>query len=172
MGCATFKLAHESLHITSYTSKTIKHGPGLIFKNPLAKTKIITDIKLTAMEYLVITHIFDDDEMKINNNDFIEHFPGPGIYKQQNPYATVEGPYLKHELSSIQYSIVTNSVSGEKRVLKGPCIYMPLPYEKISNIYEKTSLFKNEYIKIIDYQTGNSRVVTGPCIYQHMKKLF
>jgi regulator of protease activity HflC (stomatin/prohibitin superfamily) len=164
MGCYQCAQADGSIKVSNYSSKVIKHGPGCLMFLPCAEVTKIYKITLSAEQYLKITYLVPQDT-KDKDNDIIEHIAGPAIYKQDDPFSLVEGPYNKTELSASQYIIVTNPKNGLKYVVEGPQMYMPKPYESLSKVSNKISLLNNNYVKITDILTGNLQIVSGPTIF-------
>jgi len=181
MGCYSCAQKDESIRISNYSYKVIKHGPGCLCYVPCADVDRIDKKTLSANEYLIVTHLEpiskikkDDEGNPILNSmgheqyvdgDIIEHIPGPHIYIQDDPYATVEGPYKKTELNASQYVIITNPKTGDKKTISGPCMYCPQEYEIVSKKHDKKSLLNNQYMKVTDILTGNLKVISGPFVY-------
>lgn len=160
MGCCTSLQADQSIKITKYTQKTIKQGPGWICYAPCFKVEVLGKITLNAEQYLIITYRTCRED-----GDIIEHISGPTIYQQTDALSTVQGPFKKIDLNSLEYTIVTNCKTGNKHVVQGPQIYMPVPYEVVGSIEKKISLLNNQYILVTDNITGHLTIVSGPTIF-------
>jgi len=72
-------------------------------------------------------------------------------------------------LNAMQYCVVKNSLTGEKRIEMGPKLVFRNSYDEIlknSKQLEKRSslsLKSNEYVRLLDEHTGKVRVVQGEC---------
>jgi len=76
------------------------------------------------------------------------------------PWNGVE--YRKAELlSAKQYARVTDSMSGEKRVVPGPKLLFLGAYEKVEFVADKLVLKENEYARLVNELTGEVRIETG-----------
>eukprot|EP00592_Proboscia_alata_P020820 CAMPEP_0194407634 /NCGR_PEP_ID=MMETSP0176-20130528/5630_1 /TAXON_ID=216777 /ORGANISM="Proboscia alata, Strain PI-D3" /LENGTH=548 /DNA_ID=CAMNT_0039207353 /DNA_START=100 /DNA_END=1746 /DNA_ORIENTATION=+ len=70
-------------------------------------------------------------------------------------------------LEPMEYCVIKNILSGEKRVEKGPKLVFLQPYDKIqrderdNQKRQSISLKSNEYIRFLDQETGKVRVVQG-----------
>lgn len=65
-------------------------------------------------------------------------------------------------LTSTQYCVVTNTLTGKKRVEVGPMLLFLKPYDKIEGrLHESFSLKGNEYVRLLDNITGKVRVLRG-----------
>merc|ERR550539_1227328 len=87
-----------------------------------------------------------------------------------NPFTTKKSEIKKAlSLGHMDYCIVKNILSGEKRVEVGPKLVYLQPYDKIqrdeannrSYTWQSISLKKNEYIRFLDNVTGKVRIVEG-----------
>jgi regulator of protease activity HflC (stomatin/prohibitin superfamily) len=174
MGCYSCIQKDESIKISNYSSMVIKHGAGCLCYLPCADIEKIDKINLLANQYIIVTHIqpitvtrkgSDGMTDELVEGDIIEIIPGPCIYTQQDPFATIEGPYYKTDLSANQYVICTNPKTGHKKTIQGPCMYTPEIYEQISEKHNKKSLLNNHFIKVTDLLSGNLRVVSGPIVF-------
>lgn len=160
MGCMVSLDLNQSARVTKYTTREILPGPGFKWYCPCYTIDIIPNITLRAEQYLVVSY----KNMR-PDGDLIEHVSGPTIYRQIDPFATVFGPLDKKELSSLEYTICTNHKTGDKHVVQGPILYMPLPYEIVGRIEKKISLLNNQFVVITDNITGHIRILSGPMIY-------
>jgi hypothetical protein len=160
MGCYNCAQKDQIMLITNCTSREIKEGPGCICYLPWADVNNIKKINCNASEWLKITYLVPQE-----NDDIVDHWEGPGIYTQKDPFAKVEGPYKKTELSASQYVICTDPRTGIKNIIEGPTMYTPKPYEEVSKVHNKVSLLNSDYVKITDILTGQIKVVSGPTIY-------
>lgn len=151
---------NQTARIVKFTDREMTKGPGWRCFCPCYSVDILTNITLTAEQFLVVTY-----KTTRADGDLIEHVPGPTIYRQLDPFATVQGPFEKKELSSLEFTICTNSKTGLKHVVQGPILYMPKPYEIIGNIEKKISLLNNQYIVVTDNISGLIHIVSGPTIF-------
>jgi len=161
MGCYNCAQKDQIMLITNCTSKEIKEGPGCICFAPWAEVSNINKINCTANEWLKITYLIPKED----GGDIVDHWEGPGIYTQKDPFATIAGPFNKTELSASQYVICTDPKTGIKTIVEGPTMYTPKPYEEVSKVHNKVSLLNSNYVKVTDILTGKLKVVSGPTIY-------
>jgi len=84
-------------------------------------------------------------------------------------YFTTKDCKIKKALSlgPLEYSVVKNIISGERRVEVGPKLLFLKPFDKIKSDVTNNekrqciSLKSNEYIRLLDQSTGKVRVVRG-----------
>lgn len=85
-----------------------------------------------------------------------------------NPFTTKNYEVKKAlSLGPMEYCVVKNILSGEKRVEKGPKLVFLQSYDKIqrdegnNQKRQSISLKSNEYVRFLDQETGKVRVVQG-----------
>merc|ERR1712224_202614 len=81
------------------------------------------------------------------------------------------GPYEKvlqkgqgTSLSSTEYITVEDKMTGQKRIVKGPCVWFPKPHDQ-SQKGTGVGLHSTEYIFVEDQLTGKVTMVKGPCVW-------
>lgn len=145
---------------------------------------MVKSIALQNNQYIIVRHITTPDKRSghgghdiplekrttSNENDqlianrdlnLVEIIRGPQIYRLQNPYDRVSEVKPMLDLSSTQYIIVTDKLSGGKRVESGPQLFCPYPYDEVSAVKNMYNLTSTEYIIVVDESTGEKITVTG-----------
>ena len=64
-------------------------------------------------------------------------------------------------LSKLQYVVVTDSLTGNRRVVTGPQLFFPDTYESVGTPREAYEVQRYQYIKLLDQTTGQLRVERG-----------
>lgn len=65
-------------------------------------------------------------------------------------------------LGHLEYILVSDSLTGLRRVVDGPCLEFMGAYETHDGIRPKIVLKRDQYIRFVDRSTGRVRVVRGP----------
>ena len=68
-------------------------------------------------------------------------------------------------LTKTQYLKIRNTITGEMKIQKGPCLYFFDAYEEESNPIEAKALGPTEFLRISNELTGELRVERGPQIF-------
>jgi len=90
---------------------------------------------------------------------------GPAtVVPEPHERLVAEGPQPAKKLSETEFVVVTDRLTGARRVELGPQLFFPGCYEKVAQISNKLSLKKHEYAKLLDDLTGELRVVAGPTV--------
>jgi hypothetical protein len=175
----------ESIVLNKPTGKEIRHGPGwFCFPNWWDAT-VIKTIALQNNQYIIIKHLVDINKREkspirseipltkrttLNENDdllndgdmhLIEIVRGPRIFHVRNPYDRVSEIKLMLDLSPTQFIIITDKLTGQKKVESGPQLFCPQPYDDIGEIRNMYNLSSTEYIIVTDESTGEKHTVTG-----------
>ena len=64
-------------------------------------------------------------------------------------------------LGPTEYVYVTDSLTGQERLERGPQLLFPTAYEEIGTTQQALPLKKNQYVRILDRSTGQLRVERG-----------
>lgn len=111
--------------------------------------------------------ISKDEQLFLEKLTSQEVITGPKIV-YINPFTTKSSKVNKAlSLASMQYCLVKNILSGEKRVEVGPKLVLLNPYDEIcTNSYgqevrKALSLKANEFVRFVDNRTGKVRVIRG-----------
>lgn len=111
--------------------------------------------------------VSEDEQLFIERLTTQEVVNGPCIVTV-NPFTTKSMEVRKAlSLGSLDYCIVKNIVSGERRIEVGPKLIMVEPYDTVvrdalGNMKRKSySLRANEFVRLIDKKSGKIRVVHG-----------
>ncbi|KAG2489958.1 hypothetical protein HYH03_011588 [Edaphochlamys debaryana] len=87
---------------------------------------------------------------------------GPTIYFP-SPLTTLSFAKRKAiNLTALQYVVIDDEQSGERRVVSGPQLVFPGPYEVPQPVQDKTVLGADDAAYVTDKTTGDVRVVKGP----------
>merc|ERR1711988_1260305 len=86
---------------------------------------------------------------------------GPGIFMFM-PLVTKVKVRKATLLEEMDYTIVTDSLSGVRRIELGPKLVFVGAYEEVGPTKKKHVLEKDEYMKVLDSKTGVTRVEKGP----------
>lgn len=187
VGCCIAIDHDESIILDKPTGKEIRYGPGWFCFPVWWDASVIKSVVLQNNQYIIVKHIVDSDgknrsndiELKqrittnekdvfLNNNDdmqLIEIIRGPQIFRLQNPYDQVSDIKLMLNLTSTQYLVITDKLTGVKRVENGPQLFCPRPYDEVSEVKNMYNLSSTEYIIVTDESTGEKSTVTGPLLF-------
>ena len=145
---------------------------------------MVKSIALKSNQYIVVQHIVDTNANKghspndiplttrgkLDENDglildsemqLIEIVRGPQIFSLKNPYDLVSEVKSMINLSSTQYVIVSDKLTGERKVECGPKLFCPKPYDEFKEIKSMYNLSSTEYIIVTDEASGEKNTVTG-----------
>jgi hypothetical protein len=154
--CVHFLDKDEQLRVQQFSGTTVHNGPGLQLLSPLGfrSATVVKADMLSTMDYAWVA-----DTM--NGLERIE----------QGPKSLFLGPYDKitskghgTSLNNDEHLIVTNKLSGEKKVIAGPRVWFPDCHE-VAQKFTSTSLSTTEYIVVQDKLSGEKHVVKGPCVW-------
>lgn len=189
VGCCIAIDHDESIILDKPTGKEIRYGPGWFCFPVWWDASVIKSVVLQNNQYIIVKHIVDSDgknrsndiELKqrittnekdvflndSNNDDMqlIEIIRGPQIFRLQNPYDQVSDIKLMLNLTSTQYLVITDKLTGVKRVENGPQLFCPRPYDEVSEVKNMYNLSSTEYIIVTDESTGEKSTVTGPLLF-------
>jgi hypothetical protein len=173
-GCCIAIDHDESIVLNKPTGKEIRHGPGWFCFPIWWDAEVIKTIALQNNQYIIVKHIIDpnnDNNIRqqpekhelLNDPDMqlIEIVRGPQIYHLRNPYDRISEVKTMINLSSTQYIIITDKLTGVKRVETGPQLFCPRPYDEVGEIKNMYNLSSTEYIIVTDESTGEKTAVTG-----------
>ncbi len=111
--------------------------------------------------------ISKDEQLLLEKLTSQEVITGPKIV-YINPFTTKSFKVNKAlSLASMQYCLIKNILSGEKKVEVGPKLVLLQPYDEVcTNAYGKEirkalSLKANEFVRFLDNRTGKVRVICG-----------
>jgi hypothetical protein len=76
------------------------------------------------------------------------------------------------DLSPTQFIIITDKLTGQKKVESGPQLFCPQPYDDVGEIRNMYNLSSTEYIIVTDESTGEKHTVTGKNEKQRIFILF
>jgi hypothetical protein len=141
------------------------------FIDPIAPTlPVFTVVVILGIFYFkqYVKFISQDEQLHISGltKETIEN--GPNIVFL-NPFTT-RNCFIQKALSlgPLEYCVIKNILTGEKRVEIGPKLTFLKPYDKVKSD-ERTKLEKriaislkaNEYVRFVDNSSGKVRVVQG-----------
>ncbi|CAF2494487.1 unnamed protein product [Rotaria sp. Silwood2] len=188
-GCCIAIDHDESIILNKPTGKEIRNGPGWFCFPSWWDAQVIKSIALQNNQYIIVKHIIDldnkgtshtrsdipliqrtttnekDELLHDSEMQLIEIVRGPQIYKLKNPYDHLSEIKSMINLSSTQYIIVTDKLTGVKRVECGPQLFCPKPYDEIGEIKNLYNLSSTEYLMVTDQSTGERNTVTGPKLF-------
>ncbi|CAF0746281.1 unnamed protein product, partial [Rotaria sordida] len=188
-GCCIAIDHDESIILNKPTGKEIRYGPGWFCFPSWWDAQVIKSIALQSNQYIIVKHIIDPNNISTSHtrNDIpltkrtttnekdellndsemqlIEIVRGPQIYQLKNPYDIFSEIKSMLNLSSTQYIIVTDKLTGVKRVECGPQLFCPKPYDEIGEIKNLYNLSSTEYLLVTDQSTGERITVTGPKLF-------
>jgi len=111
-----------------------------------------------------VKFISRDEELILEELTSQKILSGPQVV-YLNPFTTKSMEVTKAtSLASMEYCIIRNTVSGERRVEVGPKLVHRNPYDEIERKCDGISLKANEFARLIDKQSGKVRVVQGEAI--------
>jgi len=132
-----------------------------------AYSTITLSFAIVAFFILYTKFVSLDEQLfvtKLTSNIIVD---GPKIFFL-NPFTTKNYEVKKAlSLGPMEYCVVKNILSGEKRVEKGPKLVFLQSYDKIqrdeknNQKRQSISLKSNEYVRFLDQETGKVRVVQG-----------
>jgi len=137
----------------------------LVAMLPLALAEIgmaIAGLILLVYAWRRLCFIGEDEYVKVKHLTYTEVMKGPKVVllpiliKQAKKKKAVS-------IGELEYCIVKDTLTGEKRVEKGPQLFFKGPYDWMESLNPTTavSLKSTEYIRFLDQQTGKIRVVIG-----------
>ena len=176
-GCCIAIDHDESIILNKPTGRELRHGPGWFCFPVWWDAQVLKTIALHNNQYIIVKHIIDPDGKHTSPNrsekdellndsemQLIEIIRGPQIYHMRNPYDRISEVQTMLNLSSTQFIIITDKLTGSKRVERGPQMFCPKPFDEVGEIKNMYNLSSTEYIVITDESTGEKYAVTGmPC---------
>ena len=184
-GCCIAIDNDESIILNKPTGKEIRDGSGWFCFPNWWEAQVVKTIALQNNQYIVVKHVTDpnckkksrssndmpltartirdekDELLSDSDMQLVEIVRGPQIFRIKNPYDHVSGIKSMINLSSTQYIIVTDKLTGIKRVECGPQLFCPRPYDEIGEVTNMHNLSSTEYIIVTDQATGEKITVTG-----------
>eukprot|EP00928_Gymnodinium_smaydae_P038169 TRINITY_DN26377_c0_g1_i2.p1 TRINITY_DN26377_c0_g1~~TRINITY_DN26377_c0_g1_i2.p1 ORF type:complete len:443 (-),score=50.74 TRINITY_DN26377_c0_g1_i2:147-1391(-) len=146
--------ADEQLRVRHQTGISVTNGPGLKFVSPLASATVVKAEILGAFDYVRIKSTLDGSERTEN---------GPRLLFL-GAYEHIEGRGQGVCLNSEQYVRIYDRHTGETRIRRGPCVWMPGPREE-GTVGTGVRLNSTGYIIVHNKLTGERRVDRGPCMW-------
>lgn len=120
-----------------------------------------------------VKFISKDEQLLVEQLTSQEVYSGPTVI-YLNPFLVKEAKVFKAlSLAHMEYCVIKNTVTGERRIQEGPTLVTLLPYDEIEKAkYGQSidedrlkrraiSLKANEFVRLIDKQSGKVRVVKG-----------
>lgn len=144
----------EQLRVQHFSYLSVANGPGLHFVNPFKQHSIVKAEKLGPMDYVRVRNELDATERAAR---------GP-LLLFLGPYERVHVRGQGISLTNTQYVIIQDKNTGERRVERGPMVWIPKPREE-GYVHNAIKLSSSEYVVVQDGLTGIKRVDKGPCIW-------
>ena len=127
-------------------------------------TFLLTSIATAFYAKKYVKFVSRDEQLILEELTSQKIFSGPQVV-YVNPLTTKNMEVIKAtSLASMEYCIIKNTVSGERRVEEGPKLLHLNPYDEIERKFDVISLKANEFARLIDKQSGKVRVVQGEAI--------
>lgn len=114
-----------------------------------------------------ICYIGKDEQLLLKNLTDKRCINGPAVYFPSY-FNTLSFKKRKgSHLSALQYAVVEDEQTGERRVVPGPCLLFLGPYESLVAPAErsKTVLGPKEALTVLNSTTGEERLVKGPTTF-------
>ena len=183
--CCCIAIDHdESLILNKPTGKEIRYGPGWFFFPSWWDAEVKKTMPLQNNQYILVQHMVSDkrttmidpDNMPMKkrvttdeNEQFLESpgaalveiIRGPQIYRIRNPYDRISEIKPMLDLSSTQFIVVTDKLTGAKKVETGPQLFCPQPFDELGKVQSMYNLSSTQFIIVIDESTGERQTVTG-----------
>ena len=183
--CCCIAIDHdESLILNKPTGKEVRYGPGWFCFPNWWDAEVKKTIPLQSNQYIIVQHIVnsntkesvdpndmpmkkrattDENEQFLDNpgSALIEIIRGPKIYRIQNPYDRISDIKPMLDLSSTQFIVVTDKLTGAKKVERGPQLFCPRPFDELGKVHNMYNLSSTEFIIVTDESTGEKNTVTG-----------
>merc|ERR1719382_491762 len=67
-------------------------------------------------------------------------------------------------LGSTEYVVVEDALTGDKKLVKGPCVWFPSPYDTVSATKTAIALQDDEYVRLKDGHTGKRWIQKGKAL--------
>ncbi|CAE8632169.1 unnamed protein product, partial [Polarella glacialis] len=147
----------EQVRRELFTETAVVNGPGIKLVNPLGYRKA-TKIKAQMLGTMDFVKIKDS----LTGKERVER--GPQLLFL-GPYEEVKEGGQGITLSKTEYLTVTDQLSGNRVVARGPCVWFPTtPHEKASGRHTAIALQEDEYIRLKDEATGQRWVQQGKAL--------
>lgn len=180
--CCCIALDHdESVILDKPTGKEIRHGAGWFCFPNWWNASVIKAKALQNNQYIVVKHNVDLEKNNTRNEplksrlttsekfellgdsdvQLLEIIRGPQIYKAGSPYDTISEIKTMINLLPTQFIIVTDKLTGMKRVECGPQLFCPKPYDEIGAINNMYNLTSTQYVIVTDLLSGEKATVIG-----------
>lgn len=142
----------EQLLLVGWTQRTVEQGPGWKCIPCCHIGEKRSGITLTQTEYAHIRDTTNGEERILI---------GPGLFFRE-PYEELLQHTEGNHLGPVDYLKIVDRITGERKLVKGPCLWRPEhPFETILKREVAVALKHHEYVKVIDNETGVIRVVKG-----------
>jgi regulator of protease activity HflC (stomatin/prohibitin superfamily) len=106
----------------------------------------------------------EDEQLLIQNFSSREVRNGPGVVFYKPVVCSVQKRKATL-LEELEYTVVTDTLTGVQRSEGGPQLLFLGAYDEASSKRRKIILQKDEYVKVLDSKTGNVRIVQGPAVF-------
>lgn len=116
---------------------------------PITLIIILASIKTLAKDEQMVVHYLD--------GQFAYNGPSTKLY---NPFRARDRRF-KPRLGPVEYVLIKNTLSGQRRVEEGPLLVNLTAYETHDPPQHKYTLKKDEYIRFVSELTGEERIVLG-----------
>ena len=107
-----------------------------------------------------ITFLQPDEQVLLKGLSTLTVRNGPGL-KMYPPLVTRVTKRKGTTLDERQYVVVTNTLTGARRVEKGPQLFFAGPHDEFDDVQAAYELQNHQYIKLLDSSTGATRVERG-----------
>lgn len=144
----------QQLRVQHFSHISVTNGPGFQFVNPCKPHSIVQAETLGPMDYVRIRNELDASERAAR---------GPMLLFL-GPYERVHVRGQGISLTNTQYVIIQDKNTGERRVERGPMVWIPKPREE-GYVHNAIKLSSNEYVTVQDGLTGVKRIDKGPTIW-------
>ena len=107
-----------------------------------------------------MTFLQPDEQVLLKGLSTLTVRNGPGL-KMYPPLVTRATKRKGTTLDERQYVVVTNTLTGARRVEKGPQLFFAGPHDDFDDVEAAYELQHHQYIKLLDSSTGVARVERG-----------
>mmetsp|Transcript_32078 Transcript_32078/g.68665 ORF Transcript_32078/g.68665 Transcript_32078/m.68665 type:complete len:641 (-) Transcript_32078:545-2467(-) len=164
--CVYFLGKDEQLRVEMLTETVVVNGPCIKVLNPLL-CKSIKRVKaeyLGQLDYRLVKDSITGKERVEKGPKLLFLGPYEEISDERHGHGDYGPPSNRKAitLSQTEYIAVTNHLTGELSLTKGPAVWFPSdPYEVASEKKYPIALQEDEYVRIKDQATGNKMIVKG-----------
>jgi len=145
---------NEQLLLETTTGKEVVNGPTAFTPSPRTtlRYKRLSAISMTSQQYVKIKHRLTG-EIKVEQ--------GPAIYFLGAYETKIAGVSNNKVLSATDGIYVSNTRTGEVRLIKGPGTFTPGPFEQVTQTIKAIALHKGQFQKLEDRLSGNVWIEQG-----------